>query len=107
MSKVLLGRAQPGDTATTVVTAADITRAIDAAWVCNPTAGAVTLDVHLCASGQSPADSNALYKGLSVAAGDTVSLSALVNQCIQRGSFVSMAASAASSLTVTISGRQQ
>lgn len=103
MSKVLLYRGQPGDSATTVVPAAPITRTIDAAWVCNSTAGAVTLTVHM--GGTTAA--HMVYSALSIGAGETVALSALVNQCIQRGEIVSMTASAAASLTVNVSGREQ
>lgn len=107
MTKVLLYQGQPADTDTTVVAASNDTRTIDAAWVCNPTAGAVTLSVHLVQSGDSVADDVILYHEISVSAGDTVALPALVNQCIPRGATLSMVASAATSLTVTISGRTQ
>lgn len=105
MSKELLYIGQPGNSNTTVVAASSSTRTIDAAWVCNATAGAVTLSVHLVPSGDSVADDVALYDAVSVAAGATVQLAALVNQCIPRAATLSMVASAAASLTVTISGR--
>lgn len=107
MSKVLIYQGQPGNSATTVVAASQSTRTIDAAWVCNPTAGAVTLSVHLVQQGDAVADDVILYDALSIASGATVALPALVNQCIPRAASVSMTASAATSLTVTISGREQ
>lgn len=107
MSKVVLYQGQPGDTPTTVIGSANITRTIDAAWICNPTGGAVTLSVHMVESGGSVADNRIIYHEKSIGAGETVALTALVNQCIAKGATVSMTAGAAASLTATISGREQ
>lgn len=107
MSKVILYQGQPGATATTVIGAANITRTIDAAWVCNPTGGAVTLSVHMVESGGSVANNRAIYHEKSIGAGETVALTALVNQCIAKGATVSMTAGSGASLTVTVSGREQ
>lgn len=107
MTKDLFYQGQPGDVDTTVIASSSSTRTIDAAWVCNPTGGAVTLSVHIVKSGDSVADDVILYHELSVSAGETVALSAMVNQCLPRGATVSMVAGSAASLTVTISGREQ
>lgn len=105
MSKRRLYTGQPAATATTVIAAGSSTRVIDAAAVCNPTAGAVVLSVHLVPSGDTVADDVIVYHEKSIAAGATETLSALVNQALEPGDTLSMTAGAATSLTVTISGR--
>lgn len=107
MSKQLFYQGQPTDAATTLVAASQATRTIDAATVVNPTAGAVTLTLYLVQDGDAAAADVALYSAFSVAAGETVTLAALVNQCIPRNAVISGLASAAASLTLTISGRAQ
>ncbi|SFI84411.1 hypothetical protein [Albimonas pacifica] len=107
MSKVLLYAGQPSDSLGTIVASADVTRTIDAATVCNPTASAATLTLHIVASGGTASAADKLYHELSVDAGATVPLTGLVNQCLARGATVQAVAGTASALTLTISGRTQ
>lgn len=101
----LLYQGQPGNTSAAVFTATSETM-IYAASVCNPTGGAVTLDVWLVPSGGSAVDATMVYKANSVAAGSQQSLAYLINQALAAGDAIHMAASAATSLTVTMSGRE-
>lgn len=105
MSKALFYIGQPSDSATALVTASQSTRTIDAATVCNTTAGAVTLTLYVVPADDSAADDVTLYKAFSIDAGASVVLSGLINQCIPSGATLNGLASAATSLTLTISGR--
>ncbi len=104
MSKINLYQGQAPNAATAVYTAG-IDTTIDAASVCNPTAGAVDLSVWLAPSGAAAADANKLYDVLSVGAHSQASLSLLINQAIPKTGKLFLLASTATSLTVIIAGR--
>ncbi|MGH1414841.1 MAG: hypothetical protein ACRBB0_15240 [Pelagimonas sp.] len=105
MSKIQLCQTQAPLSSSAAFTA-DILTVIDAATVCNPTGTADTLSVWLVPSGGSAGAATAVYFGLAVAAGGSVSLSNLVNHAIQAGGSLHLeAGTSASALTVTISGR--
>ena len=70
--------------------------------ICNPTAAAVTFTLYLVPKGAAAAAANALYSALSVAANSTVVQD--LEQYMLEGDFLAALASAAASLTVTISG---
>lgn len=106
MSKRNLYLGQPGATSAAVYTSGNTYTSIFAATVCNPTGGAVTLDVWLVATGGSVADASKLYDAVSIGAGETKGLQALINLTMDKDSEIHMQASAATSLTVSLSGDQ-
>ena len=91
--------------ATTAVFTAGIDTTIDAASVCNTTAGAVNLSVWLDPVGAAAANANKLYDLLVVPANSQVALSLLINQAVPRTGKIYLLASAATSLTVIMAGR--
>jgi len=104
MARALLYQGQPGASSAAVFTASGTTT-ITSAVVCNPTAGAVTLEIWYVQSGDTAADDTLIYDvTLSVAAGATVGLDKLIQLSFATGSALHMKASGATSLTVTICG---
>lgn len=99
----LLYQGQPSDTAAAVFAATGETM-ITAASVCNPTGGAVTVTVWLVPGGGSAVDGNMIYSAQSIASGAQQSLAYLVNQTLSATDEIHLEASAATSLSVTISG---
>ena len=94
---------QPGLAAAAIVSTGSGSRRTVQASVCNPTAGAQTLTAYFIPSGDAAAADTAVYSALNVPAGGTVILSALMNIGIAAGDEIHALASAATSLTVTIS----
>mgnify|MGYP000224034553 CR=1 FL=1 len=79
---------------------------IDQVTVCNTTGSAETLDLSLVDGGGSMAESNQLYDAFSVGANSTVVLSGLINHRMETADQIRALASANTSLTLTISGRE-
>jgi hypothetical protein len=104
MSKITIFSGQVAAAATAVYTAT-IDTTIDAASICNTTAGGLTVSVWLAPTGAASGNANKVYDALAVGANSTVQLSSLINQAIPRGGILYLLASAATSLTATISGR--
>lgn len=104
MSKRKLYTGQPGTSSAAAYTSTNVYTSIYAATVTNPTAGAVTLDVWLVPDGASATDANKIYDGLSVGANSQAGLQFLINQTLDKGAAIHLAASAGTSLTVHISG---
>ena len=94
---------QPGLTAAAVVSASNGTRRVVGASVCNPTVGAQTLTLYLVKSGDAVAADVVLYSGLSVGADATAILNAALNIGLADGDEIHALASAATSLTLTMS----
>jgi hypothetical protein len=94
---------QPGTSAAAVVSASNGTRRVVGASVCNPTAGAQTLTLYLVKSGDAAAADVALYSAQSVGAGAVVILNAALNIGLAEGDEIHALASAATSLTLTMS----
>lgn len=107
MARRQLYHGQPSNTSAAVYTATNVYTTITAATVFNGSGGAVTLDVWVVATGGSVADSNKIYKGLSVADGETKGLQFLVAHTMDKNDELHMQASAATSLTVLVSGDEQ
>ena len=105
MSKVNIYQGQVPDSATALVTATK-TQTIDAAVVCNTSASSVTLQVWIVIDGGSTGDDHKIYDALSVDADSETSLALLINHAIPAGAKLFAQASAATSLTLTISGRE-
>lgn len=79
---------------------------IDKFTVTNTNTSNVTISVNLVASGGSAGNSNLIVKTRSVAPGETYLCPELVGQVLEAGGFISTLASAATSLTITASGRE-
>ena len=106
MSKAVLTRAfQPGTSATSAHSATANTT-IDAACVCNPTGTDANLSVWIVPQNGTAGNANKVYHQIAVNGGQTVLLPALVNQALANGETLQMSASAAGTLTVTVSGRK-
>jgi hypothetical protein len=102
----ILYSGQPTTSAAAVYAPTNASALVDHAVVCNPTAGAVTLTAHVIDGGGTAADANIIYHEKSIAAGATEVLTALLNLRLEAGDEIEMLASANTSLTVTISGRE-
>lgn len=77
---------------------------IFSATVTNPTGSSATLDVWVVNDGDSRGDSNKVYHFLAVGAGETKGLQALINLTMEKNAAIHAQASAASALSVQISG---
>lgn len=90
---------------TTVYTANGVRTIIDKFTAYNGTAGAVTLTVKLVPSGGTAGATNiVVLKSLS--AGETYTFPEVVNHSLEAGGFISVLASAASSIVIRVSGRE-
>lgn len=98
-----LAQTQPGTSYATAYTVpASTTAIVKEILVCNPTASTVTLTVSLVASGGTAGATNNVISAVPVGPGQTVIYS--LSSVLATGGFISMLASAATSLTVTVSG---
>lgn len=79
---------------------------IDKFTVTNTTGGAVTFSVNLVASGGSAGSSNLVISNKSIAAGECYLCPELVGQSLEPGGFISTIAGAATSLTISATGRE-
>jgi hypothetical protein len=104
MSKINIYSGQAPNAVAAAYTAT-IDTTIDAASVCNTTAGGVTLSVWLAPTGAASGNANKVYDALTVAPNSQAQLSLLINQAVPNGGKLYLEASAATSLTVTIAGR--
>lgn len=93
--------------ASKVYEAENVVAGIDAATVCNTTAGAETITVNIVASGGAASSANTVINAVSIAAGDTQTLPALYNHAVPQGYSIYASASTGAALTLTISGREQ
>jgi hypothetical protein len=98
-----LGQAQPGTSyGNLYVAPADKSAIIKELVVCNPTAGTVALDVSFVASGGTAGVTNNVIANHVIGAYSTVIYT--FAQVLAASGFVAAKASAAASLTVTVSG---
>ena len=79
---------------------------IDKMTATNTTAGTLTLTVNLVASGGSVGASNTVISAQAIAAGATYTCPEVVGHFLNPGDFISAKASAATSITLRISGRE-
>jgi hypothetical protein len=91
---------------TTQYTATNCTAIIDKATVTNTSAGNLTFSVNLVTSGGSPGASNLIIDDRAIAPGESYTCPELVGQVLANGGFISTIASAATSLTLRVSGRE-
>ena len=104
--KKLVSSQQLTNANATYYTATNVTTIIDKCTVCNTTAGAVTLTLDLVDSGGSAGASERVISALSIAAGQTYTCPEMVGQVLNSGDTLQGLASANTSLTIRVSGRE-
>ena len=104
--KTLIPAKQAENTQTAQYTAVNCRAIIDKFTATNTSAGNVTISVNLIASGGSAGNSNLSVDARAIAPNETYTFPELVGQVLEAGSFISTIASAATSLTITASGRE-
>lgn len=102
----IIPRKQAENSQTTQYTAVNCTTIIDKFTATNTTAGNVTLSVNLVPSAGAAATSNLVIQARAIAPGETFTFPGLVGQVLKPGDFISTIASAATSLTISASGRE-
>ena len=104
--KNIIPRKQAENSQTTQYTATNCKTIIDKFTATNTTAANVTISVNLVASGGAVGDGNLVIKTRAIAPGETYSFPQLVGQVLESGGFISTIAGAASSITISASGRE-
>lgn len=104
--KKIVATQQIAATNATYYTATNVYTIIDSAYVCNTTAGAVTVTIDLVDSGGTAGDSERAISARSIAAGETYLCPELVGQILNPGDTIQGLASTATSLTLRVSGRE-
>ncbi len=102
----IIPRKQAENINTTQYTAQTWKAIIDKFTVTNTSAVDVTFSVNLVASGGSVSDSNLVLKSRIVAPSETYTCPELTGQVLEAGGFISTIAGAATSLTISASGRE-
>lgn len=102
----IIPRKQAENSQTTQYTATNCKTIIDKFTVTNTTSGNVTISVNLVASGGSASASNKVLDTRSISAQECYTCPELIGQVIENGGFISTIASAATSLTISASGRE-
>jgi hypothetical protein len=97
-----LGQSQPGTSYATIYTATAVSCIVKGICVCNVTGGSVALDLSLVASGGTAGVTNNVIANHVIPPYTTVTYT--FDQVLAASGFVSAKASAAASLTVTVSG---
>lgn len=104
--KVLVPAKQAEATQTTQYTATNCKTIIDKFTVTNTSAANVTISVNLVTNGGSAGASNLILDTRAIAPDETYTCPELVGQALEPGGFISTLASAATSLTIRVSGRE-
>lgn len=104
--KNIIPRKQAEATQTGQYTATNCKTIIDKFTVTNTTAGNVTFSVNLVAASGTAGDANLVLKSKSIAPSQTYNCPELVGQTLESGGFISTIAGAATSLTISASGRE-
>jgi hypothetical protein len=104
--KNIIPRKQAESTQTTQYTAVNCKTLIDKFTVTNTSANNVTFSVNLVANGGSAGDSNLVLKARTILPAETYTCPELVGQSLEAGGFISTLASAATSLTISATGRE-
>ncbi len=104
--KNIIPRKQVEIAATTQYTAVNCKTIIDKFTATNTSLANVSIGVNLVVAEGVPGDSNLVTKSRIVAPGETYTFPELVGQVLESGGFISTSASAASSLTISASGRE-
>lgn len=104
--KNIIPRKQAENVQTSQYTATNCKTIIDKFTVTNTTASPVTFSLNLVASAGSAGASNLIISVKSIAAGETYTCPEAVGQTLESGGFISTLAGAATSLTISASGRE-
>lgn len=104
--KVLVAPLQMQATQTTQYTATAVKALIDKATVTNTDTVSRTFSVNLVTSGGSAGNSNLVIDDKTIVPGETYLCPELVGQALEPGGFISTIASAATALTLRVSGRE-
>lgn len=102
----VLAFTQMANSQSTQYTATGVRTIIDKATVTNTDTANRTFSVNLVPASGSPGNANLVIDDKSVVPGETYLCPELVGQVLDPGSFISTIASAASALTLRISGRE-
>jgi len=102
--KRLVAGSQIAAAATTYYTAVNCRARIDAMAITNTTAGAITVTIHLIASGGTAGVTNCILSAKSIPAGETYIVPGAIGQWLEVGGFIQALASAATSVTLIASG---
>jgi hypothetical protein len=104
--KNIIPRKQASATQTDQYTANNCKCIIDKFTVTNTSAANVTFSVNLVASGGTAGDANLVLKAKTVVPNETYTCPELVGQVLEAGGTISTIAGAATSLTISASGRE-
>lgn len=104
--KNIIPRKQAENTQTTQYTATNCKTIIDKFTVTNTTASNVVFSVNLVASGGSAGASNLVLQTRTIVPAETYLCPELVGQTLESGGFISTLAGAATSFTISASGRE-
>lgn len=104
--KALVPAKQAENAQTTQYTAVNCKTVIDKGTVTNTTSSNVTISVNLVPVSGSASASNRIISLRAIAPGETYAMTELSGKVIEPGGFISTLASAATSLTIDISGRE-
>ena len=104
--KNIIPRKQAESAQTTQYTASNCKTIIDKFTVTNTSANNVTLSVNLVASAGTAGNSNLVVKTRTVVPNECAQFWELVGQSLESGGFISTIASAATSLTISATGRE-
>lgn len=104
--KNIIPRKQAENVQTSQYTANGCKCIIDKFTVTNTSAGNVTFSANLVASGGTASDANLVLKAKTLAPNETYTCPELVGQTLEAGGFISTLAGAATSLTISASGRE-
>lgn len=104
--KNIIPRKQAENIQTAQYTATNCKTIIDKFTVTNTTGAPVTFAVNLVANAGAASASNLIIDDKSIAAGECYTCPELVGQTLEAGGFISTLAGAATSLTISASGRE-
>ena len=104
--KNIIPRKQAENSQTTQYTASNCKTIIDKFTVTNTSASNVTFSCNLVASAGSAGDSNLIVKSRTIVPSETYLCPELIGQTLEAGGFISTLAGAATSLTISASGRE-
>ncbi len=104
--KNIIPRKQAESAQTTQYTADSVKTIIDKFTATNTSAANVTISVNLVASGDTAGSDNLITKTRTIVPNETYTFPELIGQTLEDGGFISTIASAATSLTISASGRE-
>lgn len=104
--KNIIPRKQMENAQTTQYTAQNVTTIIDKFTVSNTSVANVTFSVNLVGSGGTAGNSNLVLPSRTLAPNEVYTCPELVGQVLPSGGFISTIAGAATSLTLSASGRE-